>query len=90
MYHRVVRDDTRISHVDPDVVTLIIEKLEARFDKMTVTRGLEHSFLGMKIQYTGKGTAVITMKQYLEEALLDCGMDIARGYDPCSARVVRH
>ncbi|KAI2510045.1 Reverse transcriptase (RNA-dependent DNA polymerase) [Fragilaria crotonensis] len=69
-------DDAKISHVDPDVVTSIIDRLEARFDKMTVTRGLEHSFLGMKIRYTGKGTAVITMKQYLEEALSECGMDI--------------
>ncbi|KAI2502818.1 Reverse transcriptase (RNA-dependent DNA polymerase) [Fragilaria crotonensis] len=71
-------DDMKISHVDPAVVTSIIDRLEARFDKMTVTRGLKHSFLGMKIRYTGKGTAVITMKQYLEEALLECGMDIVR------------
>jgi hypothetical protein len=71
-------DDTKISHVDPTVVTSIIDQLESRFDKMTVTRGLEHSFLGMKIKYTGKGTAIITMKQYLEEALSECGMDITR------------
>ena len=30
-------DDNKISHVDPDVVTSIIEKIEERFDKMTVT-----------------------------------------------------
>jgi hypothetical protein len=30
-------DDTKISHVDPNVVTMIIEKMEAVFDKMTVT-----------------------------------------------------
>ncbi len=71
-------DDTKISHVDPAVVTSIIDQLEARFDKMTVTRGLEHSFLGKKIRYTGSGTAIITMKQYLEEALSECGMDIVR------------
>ena len=59
-------------------MTSIIDQLEARFDKMTVTRGLEHSFLGMKIKYSGKGTATITMKQYLEEALAECGMDITR------------
>jgi hypothetical protein len=71
-------DDTKISHVDPTVVTSIIDQLELRFDKMTVTRGLEHSFLGMKIRYTGKGIAIITMRQYLEEALSECGMDIVR------------
>jgi hypothetical protein len=54
----------------------MIEQLEARFDKMTVTRGKEHTLLGMKIRYTGHGTAVITMKQYLEEAIVESGMDI--------------
>ena len=71
-------DDTKVSHVDPKVVTSIINQLEDRFDKMTVTRGLEHMFLGMKIRYTGTGKAIITMKQYLEEALTECDMDIVR------------
>ena len=71
-------DDTKISHVDPNVVTSIIDQLENRFEKMTVTRGLQHMFLGMKIRYTGKGTVIITMKQYLEEALAECDMVIAR------------
>jgi len=71
-------DDNKISHVDPDVVTSIIEKIEERFDKMTVTRGTEHIFLGMHIHYTGKGTAVITMKEYLKEALSESGMAITR------------
>ena len=46
--------------MDPDVVTFVIEQLEARFDEMTVTRGKEHTFLGMKIHYTGHCTAVVT------------------------------
>jgi hypothetical protein len=51
-------EDTKISHVlDPAVVTSIIETLEQRFDKMTVTRGREHTCLGMKIGYTDQGTA---------------------------------
>jgi hypothetical protein len=44
---------------------------------MTVTRGKEHVFLGMKIRYTDKRTAVVTMNQYLEEAITECGLDIA-------------
>jgi hypothetical protein len=71
-------DDTKISHADPNVVTSIIEKIEATFGKMTVKRGSEHVFLGMLIKYTGKGTAVITMKEYLKEALVESGMDITR------------
>jgi Reverse transcriptase (RNA-dependent DNA polymerase) len=69
-------DDTKISHVNPDVVTRIIDILEGHFGKMTVTRGKEHTFLGMNIVYTEDRTARITMKQYLQEALDESKMDI--------------
>jgi hypothetical protein len=45
-------DDTKISHVDPEVVTRIIEKIEDRFGKMTVVRGKEHVLFRMKIRYS--------------------------------------
>jgi len=32
-------DDNKISHVEPDVVTEIVAKIEKRFGKMTVTQG---------------------------------------------------
>lgn len=70
--------DNKISHVDPEVVTMVIEKMEQRFDKMTVTRGKEHVFLGMNIRYTDKNTAVITMRDYLLESIEESGMDIER------------
>ncbi|KAI2490768.1 Reverse transcriptase (RNA-dependent DNA polymerase) [Fragilaria crotonensis] len=69
-------DDMKISHVDPNVVTQVIEQIEDRFGKMTVTRGKEHTFLGMKILYKENGTAEITMRDYLEEAIVDSGLDI--------------
>lgn len=47
----MVRDGLKISHVDPQVVTNIIEQIEERFGKMMVTRGDEHVFLGMLIRY---------------------------------------
>jgi len=37
-------DDNKISHVDGTVVTEIIEKIEAKFGKMTVTRGKHTCF----------------------------------------------
>ena len=52
-------DDTKISHVDPEVVTSVMSAIEQRFDKMKVTRGKEHTFLGMNIKYTDRGTAII-------------------------------
>ena len=71
-------DDNKISHVNPDVVTMIIEKIEERFGKMTVTRGKEHVFLGMNIKYKDDRTAVVTMKSYLKEAIEESGMNINR------------
>ena len=71
-------DDTKISHVNSDVVTRIIDILEGHFGKMTVTRGKENVFLGMNIVYTQERTAKITMKQYLQEALDKSKMDMKR------------
>ena len=45
---------------------------------MTVTRGKEHVFLGMNIRYTNERTAVITMKEYLKEAIIESGLEIMR------------
>ena len=58
-------DNTKISHINPDVVTGIIRKLEERFYTMAVTRGREYVFLEMHTRYTTERTAVITMKDYL-------------------------
>jgi hypothetical protein len=62
-------DDNKISHVEPKVVTEVVEKIEERFGKMTVTRGKKHVFLGMKIDYLENGTAEIDMSDYLREAI---------------------
>jgi len=69
-------DDNKISHEDPRVVSMIIDCLEEYFGKVTVTRGKEHVFLGMKIRFTMSQTVVLSMKNYLEEAIKECGMNI--------------
>lgn len=69
-------DDTKISHVDAAVVTDIIKQLEGKFNKMTVTRGKEHTFLGTRIRYTDEGTAKVSMKEYLTEAIDESGFNI--------------
>ena len=58
-------DNNKISHVDDTVVTDIIEKIEVKFWKMTVTRGKHHVFLGMDITFNNNdGTFTILMKEY--------------------------
>ena len=42
-------DDTKISHVDTEVMDHIISKIEERFGKMVGTRGKKHNFVGMDI-----------------------------------------
>ena len=71
-------DDNKISHANPNVVTMIIDKIEQQFGKMTVTRGREHVFLGMNITYTDQKTAIITMKEYLREAIAESELGIKR------------
>jgi hypothetical protein len=44
-------DDNKTSHVDPAVVTEVVEKIEEPFGKMTVTRGKKRVFLGMEIEF---------------------------------------
>jgi KUP system potassium uptake protein len=66
-------DDNKISHVDYDVVSDIINRIEKRFGKMTVTRGKVHVFLGMKITYLENGTAQILTSEYIKEAIVDFG-----------------
>ena len=44
-------DDNFMSHMKPEVLTKVIEDIEAKFGKMSVTRGDEHVFLGIKIRF---------------------------------------
>ena len=72
-------DDNKISHVDTAVVSDIIKRIESKFGKMTVTRGVEHEFLGMRIILDRKTkTAKIIMSSYLREAIEESGMSIIR------------
>ena len=72
-------DDNKISHVDPDVVTSIIEKIEEKFGKMTVTRGKVHTFLGMKITLQkDKTVMIVEMKEYIKDAIEDFAQDVSK------------
>jgi hypothetical protein len=51
---------------------------ERGFGEITVTRGKEHLFLGMNIDFHKDGTATIKMKDYIKEAIADFGESITR------------
>jgi hypothetical protein len=60
-------DDLKISHEESSVVTSVLDMLSSKFGKdapMTITRGMTHGYLGMKIHYSGNGKVEITMDDY--------------------------
>jgi hypothetical protein len=71
-------DNNKISHMDERAVTGVIEKMEERSGKMTVTRGKKHVYLGMGIEFHDNGTASIKMKDCIKEAIRHFGEDITK------------
>ena len=73
-------DDIKISHVNSDVVTEIINKLQHEFGKeapITVTRGKKHEYLGMEFNFSIPGKVIITMVNYIEEMLDELPEDMS-------------
>jgi len=65
-------DDLKISHVNPKVVTEILNKLDATYGKeapITVQRGKIHEHLGMTIDYSVTGKVKILLKDYIDNML---------------------
>ena len=71
-------DDNKISHVDSKVIDDILTKIEKDFGKCTITRGNEHTFLGMKLKIKDKKLE-IDMKDQLKEAIEAFGEDLGEG-----------
>jgi hypothetical protein len=72
-------DDLKISHVDPAIVTEVIEKLEAIFGSeapLTKTRGPIHDYLGMTLDFSKKGKVKFTMIDYIKGILEDLPEDM--------------
>jgi len=66
-------DDNLISHTDSKVVSSVINRIENEFEKMTVTTGPKHTFLGMNIEFKPNGTTEIDTIPYIREALVEFG-----------------
>jgi len=71
-------DDNMITHMDPAVITSIIEKIVDKFRKMTVTRKKSHEFLGMGLHFDKDNTTGVSMKEYIKVAIADFPEDIIR------------
>lgn len=62
-------DDTKISHINPEVVTKVIEEMESAFGKMEIKRGRNHVFVGMDFTLTEDHKLSISMKEYVDECI---------------------
>ena len=63
-------DDNKISHVDLAVVDSIIKELTKHFGELSITRGKEHTFLGMNIKIRDDKKIEINMIEQLKEAIV--------------------
>ena len=62
-------DDNKVSHKDKHVVDSIIALIEKHFGKLSISRGEEHTFLGMNIKIGKNKTIEIEMKDQLKETI---------------------
>jgi DNA polymerase II large subunit len=71
-------DDLKISHVDPQVVTTILNLLDAKYGQekvggkrapLTITSGKIHDYLGMTIDYSEPGFVKLDMTDYVNKIL---------------------
>jgi hypothetical protein len=73
-------DDLKISHINPNVVTSVINQLLAEFGKealLTVSRRKIHEYLGMTLDYTLPGKVQIQMINYIDTMLSELDKDMA-------------
>ena len=66
-------DKKKVSHVDEHTNTRIIESIAEHFGEITVSRGKEHKFLGMYIEFLGNGIVFLFMKNSIEEYIAQFG-----------------
>jgi hypothetical protein len=67
-------DDLKISHVDAQVNTDVIELINNEFGEqapLTITRGKVHDYLGMTLDFTEVGKVKIKMIDYVKKMLAD-------------------
>ena len=57
-----------MSHIDPSVVTQVLDQIAGHFGELSITRCTKHDFLGMNIEIKNK-KVYVDMQPQIEEAL---------------------
>jgi hypothetical protein len=72
-------DDNKLSHKDPEVVTMILDEIKKHFGELVISRGNKHDLLGMHVEMNRKNKTVeIQMKDQLQEAIDMFGEEVDR------------
>ena len=74
-------DDIKISHVDPEEVTLMMDWLKTKYEdlelgEMKASRGKIHEYLGMTLDYTTPGKVKVKMIDYVKQMVIDFGDEL--------------
>ena len=62
-------DDNKVSQVDEEVNTKVVEIISEHFGNLAVSRGKKHKFLVMYIELLADSKLSIFMKDYVEESI---------------------
>lgn len=62
-------DDLMVTSKDKGKVESIVSALEGKFKTITVTRGFEHSYLGMQFDFSVTGRVKISMPGYINDVI---------------------
>ena len=60
-------DKNKVSRVDEEVNTKVIETISEHFGNLAVSRGKKNKFLGMDIEFLAYDKLSLFMKDYIEE-----------------------
>jgi hypothetical protein len=72
-------DDLKISHIDKDVVTKILEIIDEHYGKVipfVLTRGKVHDYLGMTLDFSTSECCIVRMDDYVESVLEEAPSDM--------------
>ena len=69
-------DDNKVSHINGDVNTMIVDAIEKKFGKLARTTGNKHTFLGMDVEMISKGKIAVSTPQHVDEATKGLGEEV--------------
>ena len=84
-------DDLKISHVDKQVVSEILNALNKEFGvetPLTVTRGTVHEYLGITVEFHPDHSVSFDMRDFTESIIAEIPADLATG--PCKTPAANH